>query len=368
MPRMDPDLDSQGAAAKPALSGASTSPNRGCLQGFLGLLLWPIALVLLGLSPIAGPWYGLLLPRLLRSPSFFLLFELLGVTYLWLAGITAIAFASVLLLFSRPLRRKSVLVLAVALGIYASLLLNWYIPKPQVANADGMPLTVMAYNINYRLWDTEGVTEVVRQHPADVLGAIEPLADDAAELWENVRDLYPHYYRAPAGNLSLLSRYPILSASADNLGTTTHSLFAVLEVEGRPIQVVVVHPPPPAGRDLFAQRNATIAALATYASQQQDSLVVMGDFNATSWSIYIQTFVRRSGLRNASFGHGIKPTWFYNEAERPSSWAARVTQALRIPIDHIFVSGDIRVDRVKTAPAGVSDHRPIIAKLRLPKR
>ena len=365
---MAPNFDSQDAIERSIPSRARNSSDRGCLQNVPSLLLWPLAIVLLGLSLIGGPWYGLLLPRLLRSPSFFLLFELLGVTYLWLAGITAVTFASVLLLFSRPLRQKSVLVLAVAFGAYTSLLLNWYIPKPQVANTDGVPLTAMAYNVNYKLWEIEEVMEIVRQHPADVLGAIEPLEEDAAELWENVRDLYPHYYRAPAGNLSLLSRYPILSASADNLETTTHSLFAVLDVEGQPIQIVVVHPPPPAGRDLFVQRNATIAALATYASQQQGSLVVMGDFNATSWSMYIQNFVRCSGLRNASLGHGIKPTWFYNEEERPSSWTAWLIQALRIPIDHVFVSDDLRVDLVKTAPAGVSDHRPIIAKLRLPKR
>ncbi len=330
------------------------------------VLLWPIALALLGLSTIASPVYGLALPRLVRSSRLLLLLELIGSAYLWYAAIAGVIFVALWCFVSRPLRRPAFWVLAVAVGVFASTALSWYLPRAQAETASGTSVVAMAYNVNYQLWDTQSVTDIVREHPADILGLIEPLTTDAAELRERVRDLYPHYYRATGGNLSLLSRYPILSATTDTLGTSVSSLIADLDVDGRQLRVIATHPPPPVAGRFFRRRNQTIAALADYARQYEGPLVVMGDFNATSWSIYLQNFVRRSGMRNASAGRGLKPTWFYNEAGRPLSRGGRMAQLLKIPIDHIFASPDIRVERVRTAPAGVSDHRPIIAKLRLP--
>jgi len=354
---------------KSGSTNASTQPPataRGYGWLLVGLGLWPIALVLLGLSFLAGPLYGFLLQKLVRSSLLLLLFELVGAAYLWYAGAAIALFCGALLLLPRPLRWKSMFVLGISLGLYASSILYWYVPRPQVANAGGTSLTVMAYNVNYRLWDTDEVTAIARAHPADILGLIEPLTEDAAELYDNVRDLYPHYYRAPTGSLSLFSRYPIESATADNLGTETYSLLAVLNIDDRPIRLVVVHPPPPVSRSLLVNRNQTIAALADYARQQSEPTIVMGDFNTASWSPYLRNFMRRSGLRNASLGQGIHPTWCYADTGRSHSWRAQLAQALKVPIDHLFVSPDIRVDRLETAPAGVSDHRPVIAKLKLP--
>lgn len=358
---MDPNPDSSSTAI-PSGRRTDTAIPEVCIN----LLLWSLALVLLGLSVIALPGYGSILSRLVGSALLLLLLELIGAAYLWYAAIAAIAFLGIWHFASRPLQRKSVFVLGIAVGIYASSIASWYVPRPQVANRGGTSLAIMAYNVNYKLWDTASVTANVREHPADILGLVEPLTADAAELREEVRDLYPYYYRSSAGNLSLLSRYPILAAETDNLGTSVYSLLALVDVAGQPLRVVVAHPPPPTTRGRFVTRNNTIAALADYARDRQMPTVVMGDFNATSWSIYLQNFVRRSGLRSTALGRGIKPTWNYLETGRPQSLAGRAIRLLKIPIDHIFVSEAIRVEDVRTAPAGVSDHRPLIARLRMP--
>jgi endonuclease/exonuclease/phosphatase (EEP) superfamily protein YafD len=108
-----------------------------------------------------------------------------------------------------------------------------------------------------------------------------------------------------------------------------------------------------------------MAALATYATQQSITTVIMGDFNLTSWSIYFRNFIINSGLRSVNLGHGLNPTWFYADGARSLSHLDHWQQALKIPIDHIFVSKNVRVDQVITLPSGVSDHRPVMAKLRV---
>ena len=319
----------------------------------LSILLWPIALVLLLLSFTPGKWYKL-------WP-----FEIIGAGYLWFAGVTLILLLGLFLLRPRPPRWKLIIVVALTLGLYASTIGTWYVPRFRDARPGGVPLTVMTYNVNYQMWNTEAVTQLVRSHPVDIFGLVEPFKEQAAELRDNVQDLYPHYYRSTGGGLSLFSRYPIAEATTENLNTQYHSLFAIVDVEGKPVRVVVAHPLAPVSMYNFVNRNEAMAALAKYGAEQSITTVIMGDFNLTSWSIYFRNFILNSGLRSVNLGHGLNPTWFYNGVGRSLSPLEQVKQVLKIPIDHVFVSQDVSVDQVMTPSSGVSDHRPVIAKLRM---
>ncbi|MGF1493793.1 MAG: endonuclease/exonuclease/phosphatase family protein [Microcoleaceae cyanobacterium] len=322
------------------------------LLNIINFFLWITSIVLLVLSFSTGKWYKLWL------------FEIIGSGYLWFAGLTSILLLTLLLKFSRS-QRKLIIVLAIALGFYGSTILSWYVPRLRDTRTGGIPLTVMTYNVNYLLWDTRAVAERVRANPVDIFGLVEPFKEQAAALRDGVEDLYPYYYRATGGGLSLFSRYPIVETKTENLGTRYHSLFAIVIVGDKRLRVVVTHPLAPVSKQNFIRRNQTITALADYAAQQQLTTIIMGDFNTTSWSIYFYHFIQRSGLRSVNLGHGINPTWFYQDWRQthfPSGW---LKQCLKIPIDHIFTSQDVSVDRVDTLSAGVSDHRPILAHLRM---
>ncbi|MEM1254077.1 MAG: endonuclease/exonuclease/phosphatase family protein [Cyanobacteria bacterium P01_H01_bin.21] len=320
---------------------------------WLTIVLWPIALALLLLSFTTGRWYKL-------WP-----FEIVGAGYLWFSGLTLILLLALVFFKSRTPRRKLMLVVALTLGIYTTTIGTWYVPRLRDASTGGVPLSLMTYNVNHLRWDTAAVTDLVRTNPVDVFGLVEPFKEQAAELRDNVQDLYPHYYRSTGGGLSLFSRYPIAEATTENLDTQYHSLFAIVNVNDKPVRVVVSHPLAPVTMYNFVNRNEAMVALATYGAQQSITTVIMGDFNVTSWSIYFRNFIRDSGLRSASLGHGLNPTWFYNGVGRSLSRLESVKQVLKIPIDHIFVSQDISVDQVITPSSGVSDHRPVIAKVRM---
>ena len=130
----------------------------------LSLLLWPIALILLLLSFSPGRWYRL-------WPL-----EIIGAGYLWFAALTALLLVGLLLLRSRqPQRKLLIIAFGLALGLYASSIGSGYVPRLQDFRTGGRPLTVMTYNVNYKLWNTAAVTEQVRSYSADLLGLVEPL-------------------------------------------------------------------------------------------------------------------------------------------------------------------------------------------------
>jgi endonuclease/exonuclease/phosphatase (EEP) superfamily protein YafD len=319
----------------------------------LNLILWIVTITLLGLSLATAWWYK------------FWLFEIIGTGYLWFAGVTLLFWIGLFLV--KPLRRKRSLqiVLAIALIFYAQFTLSWYIPKLQDMKAGGTPITAMTYNVNYQLWETAAIAKLIKDYPADILSLVEPTQEQAAELRDEVQDLYPYYYRATGGNLSLFSRYPIETARTDNLKSAQHSLFATLEIAGKPVQVIVVRPPAPQNKSYFNRRNQVLRTLAVYVKQQKTPLIVMGDFNTTAWSFYLHEFTQRSRLRNAAAGHGLYPTWYYATSDKATPSTHGLFQFIKIPLDHIFVSPAIRVDQVTTAPPSVSDHRPLVAKLRV---
>ncbi|MEO0533057.1 MAG: endonuclease/exonuclease/phosphatase family protein [Cyanobacteria bacterium P01_A01_bin.123] len=128
---------------------------------------------------------------------------------------------------------------------------------------------------------------------------------------------------------------------------------------------MVAHPLAPVSKYNFISRNQAMASLAAYAAQQQLTTIMMGNFNLTSWSPYFRDFMRRSKLRSVNLGHGLNPTWSYSSSARPLSRLDRLKLPFKLPIDHIFTSQSISVDQVITPPPGVSDHRPVIAKLRM---
>lgn len=319
----------------------------------LNTTLWLATLLLLGLSLSTAWWYK------------FWIFEILGTAYFWFAGTTLLLFSSFLFFKSLRKKRRLLVVITIALVFYAQSILGWYMPNFNQPQSNRIPVTVMTYNVNYQLWNTAAVEQLARAHPADIFGLVEPYNEQAVDLWKRVQDIYPYYYRATGGNLSLFSRYQMIEARTDNLNSLHQSLFATLDIQGKPVQVIVLRPPAPRTLDHFSRRNQVLRSLADYAKQQSSSLIVMGDFNTTPWSFYLHEFVQRSNLRNASLGHGLQPTWYYATYTKFFASTHFLFQFIKIPIDHIFLSEDIQVDWVIAGPSGVSDHRPLISKIRV---
>jgi endonuclease/exonuclease/phosphatase (EEP) superfamily protein YafD len=101
-------------------------------------------------------------------------------------------------------------------------------------------------------------------------------------------------------------------------------------------------------------RDRQLRAIGEHLRGLPGTKLLVGDLNATPWSAPFRALLRGTGMRDARRGRGVHPTWPAGDA------------LLRIPIDHVLVSPDVRVDAVRVgAPIG-SDHLPLTVDLRVP--
>lgn len=122
-------------------------------------------------------------------------------------------------------------------------------------------------------------------------------------------------------------------------------------IEGEPVTVLGVHTLSPYGSARSAARDRELLALGEWAADQDERVVVAGDFNATPFSWSFRRLLEVGGLENSLDGFGLQPTW-------PSD-----NIFLRIPIDHLVHTDGIEVVDRQVADSFGSDHLPLMVDL-----
>ena len=152
-----------------------------------------------------------------------------------------------------------------------------------------------------------------------------------------------------AGGLGVLARRPV-----DRLGGAD----VRIAVPGAPpVRITSVHPRPPVHRTATPAWRRALAALPD-SDSRGDVQILAGDFNATFDHPEFRALLDRGYIDAAdAVGHGLKPTWPAPPRQR---------RALPLTIDHILVDRRVRVERVTIVQIERSDHRAVIAELRLP--
>jgi endonuclease/exonuclease/phosphatase (EEP) superfamily protein YafD len=120
------------------------------------------------------------------------------------------------------------------------------------------------------------------------------------------------------------------------------------------VSVLSTHPLAPTEKDRAQLRDAQLDFAATWAADQEDGFIVVGDFNATPWSWPFRNLMARAPLRNSQLGFGVQPSF-------PTS----STFLMRVPIDHLLHSDTLSVVDRRLGPAMGSDHFPLIVDLQL---
>lgn len=269
------------------------------------------------------------LQYLVASLGFFLLFKWLGSR--WLIG-----------------------AMAATVAINAMLVLPWYFGKDEISGGTELKLlhaNVLSSNTEYErligLLDTETPDLVMLQEVSpDWLVALDELRAD-----------YPYSYaEAREGNfgIALFSRLPVTSVShfdSPPLGYPT--IVASVDVGGEVLRVIGTHPMIPVSADFYSARNEQLSGIAELLSKQAGPAMLVGDLNLSQWDVNYRALENRAGMRNASKGFGIVPTW-------PTFMPFAM-----IPIDHVLVSNSISVSSVYAGSRIGSDHLPLVVTIRL---
>jgi endonuclease/exonuclease/phosphatase family metal-dependent hydrolase len=251
------------------------------------------------------------------------------------------------------LRRRAVAAVAAAAALALGLaMVPRAVAGPQPA-AGGPRLVVMTSNLWLGRADADAVLRVAREHDVDVL-AVQELRPRLMERLDatGAREAFPHRAVVPergAGGLGVLARRPVEAVGRAEVR---------LGVPGAPpVRVTSVHPRPPVHATVAPAWRHALAALPD-SDSRGDVQILAGDFNATFDHSEFRALLARGYVDAAdAVGQGLEPTWPAPPRQRRS---------LPLTIDHILVDRRVRVERVTVVAIERSDHRAVIAELRLP--
>lgn len=223
-------------------------------------------------------------------------------------------------------------------------------------------VTLMQFNMHVNNPDVPSVVRFIQSQPTlPQVVVLQEVMTAALPALAVLTNDYPYQFIFPengAFGAAIFSRLPFIHQERATFpGGMNHFSRLTMETPYKniPFELMEAHAVPPMQREFYQQRNDELAHLARLAASAKDTpLVLMGDFNITPYSPWFSTLEEDSGLRN-----GMRGSLPYG------TWPRFLPMALRIPIDHLLISGKISLVRRKVGPDLGSDHLPVLTTLKI---
>ena len=260
-----------------------------------------------------------------------------------------------LIIVSSRWRRTGVAILAVAL-VNAFFVAPLFFGSPGEPVAGAPEVRMMSFNL---LSTNEHYNEVIEYIEANAPDIV--LLHEASRPWEVAMEssgLDYQIVRGRSDNLIfgtlVLAAQRVDAASFGFAEGDGRAIALTYQPEGWPVPVKVLssHPVAPTTGERAALRDAQLGFAAEWAGQQDGAYLVVGDLNASPWSSPFRSLASDGGLRNSQIGFGLQPTF-----------SANTIFPLRVPIDHLLHSDDLRVRDRRLGPPMGSDHFPLLVDL-----
>jgi endonuclease/exonuclease/phosphatase (EEP) superfamily protein YafD len=246
--------------------------------------------------------------------------------------------------------RRVVLVLAALTFLLNAALIGRLAWHPDLGGkvAEDFSLRVLSFNVLMRNPDKQRVLDYLMASDADVISLVEVDQKWLAAL-APLQAKYPYHVADPRPDnfgVAMFSRIPWEKAEVLWLGEPgLPSIEARMRHEGRDLVIIGTHPVPPAGRRNAGWRDGQLGRLAQHVSQLHIPALVVGDLNATPWSVGLR-IATASGLGFRSLSPPWTPTW-------------QVRSIFAIPIDQELSTAPLVVTGRSVGPDLGSDHRPL---------
>jgi endonuclease/exonuclease/phosphatase (EEP) superfamily protein YafD len=253
------------------------------------------------------------------------------------------------------IKRKRVAVLAlVALSVNALEIAPFYLPRLASTSLVGArKLKIMTINVNYENKQFGKIIESINTFNPDLF-AVEELTPS---LNEQLKAKLPDYkYNCSATQMNpfgigIFSRVPIEHSQVVYIRPGYPSIMEELTWDGKPLLLVATHPTTPLTPALAADNKAQLKALSELIKQKNESAVLIGDLNATSWCSAYKEAVNHGHLVDASRGFGLQVSWL------------RSFPPLCLPIDHCLTTPDMVATKNTIGEDIGSDHWPVYVEL-----
>lgn len=237
--------------------------------------------------------------------------------------------------------------------LYILIRYTTFYKKTVMPPADADTISIISCNIYQFNQDFERFHQLIRKYQPDIFITMESNA-----AWEmanrSLEQEYPFTEKITLENtygMHLYSKIPIENCNvhffvADDI-PSIEAKFK--NTNGLLFTVFAVHPPPPSPTEesTSKERDGDLLSVAKICRKNNIPTLVIGDFNTVAWSDTSILFRKMSGLIDARVGRGILATfhakyWFF-----------------RVPLDLLFHSPDIFIEKLKTLEYIGSDHLPI---------
>ncbi len=225
----------------------------------------------------------------------------------------------------------------------------------------GVTLRVMTSNMLFGNADAATIVRLVRDNDVAVLAVQEfsPIGQRSLAA-AGLAELLPYSSLGGeygASGSGLYSRFPITDPGVRRNGGGFNQAYGTIQPPGAaPMEVESVHPLAPYAVDVLDGWRSDLEA-EPHADPEEMPRILLGDFNSTLDHEPLRALVA-SGYRDAADidGKGLIGTWGpYDGDPLPP-----------VTIDHVLVDARLGVGEVSVHDVPDSDHRAVIASLRVP--
>ncbi|MFH8625764.1 endonuclease/exonuclease/phosphatase family protein [Streptomyces vietnamensis] len=266
--------------------------------------------------------------------------------------------AALAALLAMAARRRALSILAVV--VLATTAWSALPYMPQLITSYGLPLArvrVLAANIEFG--DATGaLIDTIRRERPQLVFASECDRACGHTLTSTFATELPHHASVDADGSAgsvLLSAYPLRDEGV--IPAAMGMPGATAEIAGLPVRLQLAHPLPPLpGRvDAWKRelgRIETVAAGRPY----DEPFLLAGDFNASQDHAAFRAILDRGRLQDAAR---------LARTSRTPTWPTEGPVPPYVQIDHVLVSDDFSVARIRFPALAGSDHRAVLADLDL---
>jgi endonuclease/exonuclease/phosphatase (EEP) superfamily protein YafD len=245
---------------------------------------------------------------------------------------------------------------AIALTVsLVTVAVTWPLPWQRAVPAGpGAAFIVLTANVQRGRATAAAIVLTKRESPDVVF--LQECTAECEELLdaEPMKAAYPYRTVTAAGGpegSALLSRIPLHSFG--ELAGELKMPSAVVTVEGVDVNLQVAHPMPPIPR-LVNSWRAGLGVLADAAAARRGPMVMAGDFNASRDHSGFR-HILETGMRDSVSAH----------SPLGGTWPSALPSFLGVRLDHVLISPEITSVRTRMIDLAGSDHRAVLAQLRI---
>lgn len=217
------------------------------------------------------------------------------------------------------------------------------------------------FNVLTSNWHFSSALKEIKENNPDIV-IMQEVDDNWIDELGFLRKNYPYYVEYPMniGNfgIAMYSKFPVEKImdiefwSDFKLPVAT----AQLNINDRKVNIYAVHTTPPLRKDYFEVRNDMFKKMNEIIKTHPNNLIIAGDFNSTAFSPSYKKYIKSTNINDAQTIAGNIHI---------GSWNTMHPSILRITVEHVLSSKDIKPVSYKQGKFFGSDHFPVFVEFEL---